>query len=159
MIELVIFDCDGVLVDSERLAIKVDVAVLAQLGWSLSEAEVIERFVGVSEAHFRAEVEAHIGRSLPADWDAQVEPLYRQAYAKELRPVDGVIEALDAIELPTCVASSGTHEKMRFTLGLTGLWDRFEGRIFSATEVPRGSRHRTCFFMRRPGWLLTRGVA
>lgn len=138
MIELVIFDCDGVLVDSERLAIKVDVAVLARLGWPLSEAEVVERFVGVSDEHFRREVESHLGRQLPDDWEAEFEPLYRSAFEAELRPVAGIVEALDSITYPTCVASSGTHEKMRFTLGLTGLYGRFEGRIFSATEVARG---------------------
>jgi HAD superfamily hydrolase (TIGR01509 family) len=55
-----------------------------------------------------------------------------------LRPVPGVVEALDRIDLPTCVASSGSHEKMRLTLGLTGLWDRFEGRIYSGEEVRLG---------------------
>jgi HAD superfamily hydrolase (TIGR01509 family) len=138
VIELVIFDCDGVLVDSERLAIRIDVAVLARLGWAMTEAEVVERFVGVSEAHFRQEVERHLGRTLPDDWEAEFEPLYRHAFETELRPVEGIVEALDRISHPTCVASSGTHEKMRFTLGLTGLYDRFVGRIFSATEVSKG---------------------
>ncbi len=138
MNSLVIFDCDGVLVDSEQLAIKVDVVVLARLGWSLTEAEVVERFVGVSDAHFRHEVESHLGLSLPENWEAEVEPLYRKAFVAGLRPVEGVVDALDRISVATCVASSGSHEKMRFTLGLTGLYDRFHGRIFSATEVPRG---------------------
>jgi len=138
VIKLVIFDCDGVLVDSERLALKVDVIVLARLGWPLTEAEVIERFVGKSDAHFRHEVEAHLGRRLPDDWEAEFQGLYRRAFEAELGPVDSVVEALDRIATPTCVASSGTHDKMQFTLGLTGLYDRFAGRIFSATEVTRG---------------------
>ncbi len=138
MTELVIFDCDGVLVDSERLAIEVDVAVLARLGWTLTEAEVIERFVGVSDSHFRGEVARHLGRTLSHDWEAEFEPLYRSAFEAGLRPVEGIVEALDRITLPTCIASSGTHEKMRFTLGLTGLYHRFHGRIFSATEVAQG---------------------
>lgn len=137
-IELVIFDCDGVLVDSERLAVRIDVQVLAELGWELSEREVIERFVGRSDAFVTAAIEAHLGRPLGADWLARFEPLYRRVFAAGLRPVDGIVEALDQIALPTCVASSGSHDKMRYTLGLTGLWDRFAGRIFSATEVARG---------------------
>lgn len=145
MIGLVIFDCDGVLVDSERLAIKVDAIVLAKLGWPISEAEIIERFVGVSDADFRKAIESRLGRSLPDAWEADFEPLYRRAFAADLRPVDGIAEALDCIELPSCVASSGTHEKMRYTLGLTGLYDRFEGRIFSATEVARGKPHPDLF--------------
>ena len=138
MIGLAIFDCDGVLVDSERLAIKVDSRVLASLGWMITEAEIVERFVGVSDIDFRRAIESHLGRRLADDWEAEFEPLYRSAFAAELRPVDGIVEALDRITIPSCVASSGTHEKMRYTLGLTGLYQRFEGRIFSATEVARG---------------------
>jgi HAD superfamily hydrolase (TIGR01509 family) len=138
MVALVIFDCDGVLVDSERLAISVDAKVLADLGWPITEAEIIDRFVGVSDSDFRRAVEAQLGRHLPEDWEAECEPLYRRAFAAELRPVEGIMEALDRISAPTCVASSGTHEKMRYTLGLTGLYDRFQGRIFSASEVARG---------------------
>jgi HAD superfamily hydrolase (TIGR01509 family) len=136
-IALVIFDCDGVLVDSERLAVRVDVRVLAALGWPLTEAEVIERFVGRSHAFMVCEIEAQLGRRLAPDWEDEFQPLYREAF-KALTPVPGVIEALDRIATPTCVASSGSHDKMRFTLGITGLYDRFAGRIFSADEVARG---------------------
>jgi HAD superfamily hydrolase (TIGR01509 family) len=137
-VELVIFDCDGVLIDSERLAVKVDVLVLRELGWPLSEAEVVERFVGRSDRDTQAAIEAHLSRKLPIDWEQQVQRLYRQAFEANLAPVDGVLEALDRITLPSCVASSGTHEYLRYTLGLTGLYERFEGRIFSAEDVARG---------------------
>jgi HAD superfamily hydrolase (TIGR01509 family) len=135
---LVIFDCDGVLVDSERLAVRVDVQVLGRLGWDITEAEVIERFVGLSSTSFKREVEAQIGRTLADNWEDEVHSLYREAFARDLAAVDGIVEALDMITLNRCVASSGTHEKMRYTLGLTGLYDRFEGCIFSATEVANG---------------------
>jgi HAD superfamily hydrolase (TIGR01509 family) len=137
-LELVIFDCDGVLVDSERVAVKVDVQVFAALGLALTEEEVIERFVGRSDKYIVSQIEAELGRPLAADWEEEFTPLYREAFAAELRPVDGVVEALDQITIPSCVASSGTHEKMRYTLGLTGLYGRFAGRIFSVTEVARG---------------------
>ena len=137
-VSLLIFDCDGVLVDSERIAIRVDAGVLGQLGWQLTEAEIVDRFVGRSTQTIVGEIEAYLGRSLPADWDASFEPLYRDAFARELGPVDGIVEALDRIDLPMCVASSGSHDKMRFTLGLTGLYERFAGRIFSADEVANG---------------------
>ena len=137
-LELVIFDCDGVLVDTERIAVRIDVQVLANLGWVLTEADVIERFVGRSDTSIKADIEAHLGRVLPGDWQQEFESLYRDAFAAELRPVPGVVEALDRITLPTCVASSGSHDKMRYTLGLTGLYDRFAGRIFSVYEVARG---------------------
>lgn len=137
-VDLVIFDCDGVLVDSERLSIEVDRRVLADLGWSLSKDEILHRFVGRSSAHFRAEVEAHLGRPLADDWETPYQPWYVDAFARELTAVPGVSTALDEIEIATCVASSGTHAKIRRTLGLTGLLPRFEGRIFSADDVLHG---------------------
>jgi len=136
--ELVIFDCDGVLIDSERLSVRVDVEVLRELGWPLSEAEVIERFVGRSDRDTQAAIEAHIGRELPEDWGESIQQRYRRAFAGRLGPVAGVLEALDRITLPSCVASSGTHDHLRYTLSLAGLYQRFEGRIFSAEEVALG---------------------
>ena len=137
-VELVIFDCDGVLIDSERLGVEVDTAVVRELGWPLSEVEVIERFVGRSDRDNRATIEAHLGRKLPADWLETIENRYREAFADRLTPVDGVLDALEQITLPSCVASGATHAHLRFTLGLTGLYDRFAGRIFSSEDVARG---------------------
>ena len=136
--ELVIFDSDGVLIDSERLAVKVDVELLRELGWPLSEAEVIERFVGRSDRDTQAAVEAHLGRKLRADWDEHVQSLYREVFADVLAPVAGVVDALERVTIPSCVASSGTHEYLRYTLQLTGLYERFAGRIFSVEDVTRG---------------------
>jgi HAD superfamily hydrolase (TIGR01509 family) len=136
--DLVIFDCDGVLIDSERIAVRIDAVVLARLGWELTEAEIVERFVGRSEAYMVSEIERAIGRPLDVGWDDEFVPLYREALEAELEPVDGIVEALDAISAPTCVASSSSHERLRFTLGLTGLLDHFDGRIFSATDVANG---------------------
>ena len=137
-ISLVIFDCEGVLVDTERIAVRIDVAVLAPLGWPMTEAEVVERFMGRSDEEMTAQIEAHLGRALGAGWEEPFRHLYREAFAAELEPVPGVRQALDAIAIPTCVASSGTHEKIRYTLGLTGLYERFAGRIFSASDVLHG---------------------
>ncbi|MFB9365970.1 HAD family hydrolase [Kitasatospora sp. NPDC001664] len=137
-VELVVFDCDGVLLDSERLAVRVDAVVLAALGWELSEEEIVHRFVGRSHAYMTSEIEAHLGRALPEGWDAEFQPLYDEAFATELTPVDGIEAALDAIALPTCVASSSSHPRLRRTLGQVGLHHRFEGRIFSASEVANG---------------------
>ncbi|MFD8786776.1 HAD family hydrolase [Kitasatospora sp. NPDC059599] len=137
-IELVIFDCDGVLVDSEVIAVRVVAQLTAELGWPLSEAEVIERFVGRSEAANHAMVAERFDEETATLFDKRFRELHAEAVDAGLTPVDGLPEALAAITLPTCVASSGTHEKMRHTLGRTGLYERFEGRIFSATEVGRG---------------------
>lgn len=137
-IDLVIFDCDGVLVDSERIAVRVEALMLARLGWPLSEAEIAERFLGKTSAEMITEVAAHLGRPLPPEWEIEAERLYREAFEAELVPIHGIVEALADITVATCVASSGDHKRMKYTLGLTGLYDRFAGRIFSASEVPRG---------------------
>ena len=138
MFELVIFDCDGVLIDSERIAVRVDAEILGELGWQLTEAEIIERFMGRSDAYMQGEIEAAIGRPLGPEWSAEVRPRYRRAMEAELAAVDGVVDALDRIPTPKCVASSSTHGHLQFALGLTGLIDRFDGRIFSATDVANG---------------------
>jgi HAD superfamily hydrolase (TIGR01509 family) len=137
-IELVIFECDGVLVDSERLAIKIDAMMLASLGWPLSEEEIVRRFVGRSDAYMRSEIEAHLGASLPVGWADQWGPAYRKSFENELTPVDGIAEALNAIALPMCVASSTSPEGVRWRLELTGLIDRFRDDIFSSTQVANG---------------------
>jgi HAD superfamily hydrolase (TIGR01509 family) len=136
--ELVIFDCDGVLVDSERLAVRVEAEYLAELGWPLTEAEIVERFMGRTTEYMDGAIEAQLGSRLPADWKEQFHRRYREAFAADLAPVDGVVEVLDRLTVPTCVASSGSHDKLRFTLGHTGLYGRFEGRIFSGYEVASG---------------------
>ena len=82
------------------------------------------------------EIERHLGRSI--DWDLDFESRFRQVFERELAPVPGVVDALGQIPIPVCVASSGTHKRMRFTLGTTGLYDRFDGRIFSVDEVAHG---------------------
>ena len=136
-LELVIFDCDGVLVDSERLAVRVEARLISELGWPLTEQDVLERFVGRSDAHMRGEIEAALGRAVP-EWDDLYREHLHAAFHAELTPVDGVSEAIAALTVATCVASSGTHDKMALTLGLTGLHDRFADRIFSTTEVANG---------------------
>jgi HAD superfamily hydrolase (TIGR01509 family) len=136
--KLVIFDCDGVLVDSEKLAIRVEAEYLAELGWPLSQAELVERFMGRTAEYMDEAIEAQLGSRLPSDWKDQFQRRYREAFAADLVPVDGVVEALDQITTPTCVASSGSHDKLRFTLRHTGLYQRFEGRIFSGYEVANG---------------------
>jgi hypothetical protein len=150
--ELVIFDCDGVLVDSERIAVPIDAFVLSQLGWDLTQEEIIERFVGRSDEFIVSEIEAHLGRRLAPDWEAPFAPLYKAAFEADLRPVDGVVQALDQITVPICVASSGSHEKMRHTLGLVGLYERFADRMFSVSDVTRGKPAPDLFLTPRSAW-------
>jgi HAD superfamily hydrolase (TIGR01509 family) len=136
--DLVIFDCDGVLVDSEPLAIRIDAVMLAEYGLHLSEEEIIDRFVGRSPGVMREAIEEHLGHPLPPDWNARFRPQFDEVYENELRPIDGIEQALDEISAPTCVASSSDPDRLDYKLKLTGLYDRFAGRIFSATAVRNG---------------------
>lgn len=136
--DLVIFDCDGVLVDSERVSVGVVQRVMADLGWSLTLDEIVERFVGGSKEHFDAQVEHQLGRRLPPGWDERYAPWYHAAFERDLQAVPGIANALDRLVLPWCVASNSTHEHVRRSLGLVGLLDRFDGRIFSSEDVLRG---------------------
>jgi HAD superfamily hydrolase (TIGR01509 family) len=135
---LVIFDCDGVLVDTERIAARLNVEIGAELGWPMTEAEVVEEFMGRSTTAIADKIAARLGPAVADEWNERFMKLHVEAVDRELRPVPGVVEALDAITVPCCVASSGSHDKMRHTLGVTGLYDRFAGRIFSAFDVPNG---------------------
>ncbi|GAA1355684.1 HAD family hydrolase [Streptomyces beijiangensis] len=137
-IELVIFDCDGVLVDSEHIAVRVHAAVGAELGWPLTEDDVMERFIGRSALSNGEQIAARLGADTAAAWQRRFDELHHEAVDRDLVAVDGIHEALDEIALPVCVASSGSHEKMRHTLGRTSLYERFDGRIFSATQVAHG---------------------
>jgi HAD superfamily hydrolase (TIGR01509 family) len=147
-LELVIFDCDGVLVDSEAASNRVFVEELGRLGLDLGSDEVSERFIGLSMARCMEIVSEELGRPVPP---GLVERLHSRTFEAfrdgGLEPVAGVPEVLGRIETPVCVASSGEHEKMRLTLGLTGLLRHFEGRMFSATEVPRGKPHPDLFLL------------
>ncbi len=131
--DLVIFDCDGVLVDSERLAVTMESRILTEIGWPTSEAEVVERFVGRSSAYMLVEIEKVIGRRV--DWSSEFEEPFRHICERELTAIDGVREALEAIRLPTCVASSSSRDMVTFKLELTDLLERFDGRVFTSNDV------------------------
>lgn len=136
MPELIIFDCDGVLVDSERISHEVMIAMLAERGVAMSFDDAVARFMGTSMPHALAVVEQLTGEA-----PASFLPAFRErtfaAFAAELQPVPGVPELLDALTTPCCVASNGPREKMALTLRRTGLLARFEGRLFSADDVAR----------------------
>ncbi|NED83963.1 HAD-IA family hydrolase, partial [Streptomyces sp. SID11233] len=89
-------------------------------------------------ADIRTTIAGRLGAETATLWSERFEKLHHDAVEAGLTPVDGVVEALDALTLPVCVASSGTHDKLRHTLGRTGLYERFAGRVHSASEVARG---------------------
>jgi beta-phosphoglucomutase-like phosphatase (HAD superfamily) len=112
-LQLVIFDCDGVLVDSERLAVRVEAAMLADLGWPLSEAEVVERFMGRSQACMVEAILARLGDRLPDGWQDRFDRRYRAAFDAERIPVPerlegpGTVLFDDMRRLPELLAATG----------------------------------------------------
>ena len=136
--ELVIFDCDGVLVDSELLSNRILAERLTAIGLPTTTEDSVRDYMGRSLAAAIADAEQRLGHALPDDFaEAYYEETFA-AFARELEPVAGIHAALDEIALPSCVASSGPHAKIRHSLGVTGLLERFDGRIFSAADVEHG---------------------
>ena len=138
MARSVIFDCDGVLVDTERISNTVLAGLLTDAGLPTTFEQCMDIYRGRSIASVMELAEQRHGAPLPADIPERYYAEIEAVFARELEAVPGVVAALDRITLPSCVASSGPHHKMAVTLRSTGLWERFEGRIFSATEVQHG---------------------
>jgi len=138
----VIFDCDGVLVDTELLANRCFAAALNRIGLPWSVEDAMRRLVGRSMKSCVAIIESETGRPLPADFLVRLQAETFESFrTAPVQPVTGIVDVLDWLEgkgIDYCVASSGEIEKMRLTLGLTGLLPRFEGRMFSASMMPRG---------------------
>lgn len=137
---LVIFDCDGVLVDSEPIAARLTAQAVSEVGWPMSPAVAKAEFLGDTFKNIIARVEERIGRPVPPEWPARSQANLLQALEQELTPVVGAratVEALRAAGAQLAVGSQGSHRKMQLTLGVTGLLPFFEGRIFSASQVAR----------------------
>jgi HAD superfamily hydrolase (TIGR01509 family) len=137
-LDLVIFDCDGVLVDSEVISCQAHADVLSLCGYPITAEQVFDRFLGRSAKQARLEVEAELGRGLPEDFTERLQDQLFRAFVADLKPVSGITQALDAIDLPICVASSGSHQRMQVSLGATRLYDRFAPNIFSSSQVEHG---------------------
>ena len=136
--ELVIFDCDGVLVDSEPISIAVLVEALAAAGVTMSEDEAHERFLGRSLKSMSEILHGDYGLAIDAPFlDAMRRALYER-FRAELQAIDGIAETVDMLGIAHCVASSSQPERIRLSLSVTGLLDRFEPNIFSASMVSRG---------------------
>ena len=136
--DLVIFDCDGVLVDSEPLSNRILAERLTAIGLPTTTEQSIQDYMGRSWTTDQEIIEGRLGRPLPDGWVDEYHAEVIAAFETELEPVAGIAEALDAIDLPWCVASSSAHPRIRAALTATGLIGRFDGRIFSSTDVERG---------------------
>jgi HAD superfamily hydrolase (TIGR01509 family) len=148
-LRLVIFDCDGVLVDSEPISNRVLAEALTAEGLPTTLEEALAEYKGLLLSETVDRAEAKLGRALPEDWVAAYERARVEAFRRELEPIPGAAAAVErvlATGLAVCVASQGKLEKTELTLGLTGLRDLFgEGALFSAYSVPRGKPHPDLF--------------
>jgi len=136
--ELVIFDCDGVLVDSEALSVSALLGMIRRAGGSVSEDAAYEHFLGKSMKSVREILGREFGLDITDRHltDMRVELMRR--FREELKPMPGVREMLPRLGLPFCVASSGTLDRIRYALDVTGLLGLMEPHLFSATMVTRG---------------------
>jgi len=136
--EVVIFDCDGVLVDSEPIALARTREVLGRLGLVLSDEEARDRFLGVSAQSIQGIAERDLGASLPPDFQRELAREILADFQRELKGVDGIREALAGLDARVCVASSSSLERTRASLRIVGYAGLFEPNVFSAAEVARG---------------------
>ena len=137
--DLLICDCDGVLVDSETLICRIDAEELTASGiLAITADEVVRRFTGVSQTDMWRIIEAETGRPIPPDFDGRVSERVRAAMLGGLEALPGVHAAIEALPLPRCVASGSRPDKLVHALEVTGLYGLFAPHVFSAVEVDRG---------------------
>ena len=139
--DLVIFDNDGVLVDSEPIANRLLAELLTSYGLDVDWHDCVERYLGSTLERVRTLVEAELGRPIPADFESRYRDTVYPRLAQEVEAVPGVaavIEQLADDGVITCVASSGLHVRIQLTLRRVGLLDRFGDRLFSAEDVGVG---------------------
>jgi HAD superfamily hydrolase (TIGR01509 family) len=136
--EVVIFDCDGVLVDSEVIALAETRLALGEAGLRLSDEEVFDRFLGLSADAVARSAERDLGGVLPASFSADLTRRILAGFEHELKGVAGIREALAGLGAKVCVASSSPPERIRRSLAAVGYAQLFEPNIFSASAVTRG---------------------
>ena len=143
--EVVIFDCDGVLVDSEVISLGVTRRMLAAAGLSLSDDETRRRFLGRRQDAVLRRVESELGVPLPNDFTGALSREILAAFERDLKGVEGVRQAVEGLDARVCVASSSAPDRLRFALRVTGYDAIFAPNIFSSAEVPRGKPHPDLF--------------
>lgn len=133
----VIFDCDGVLIDSETIAIGVLVDMANELGANIPKDGAVTRFKGKSFNLCMDVIANAIGKALPESFEADYRVRTFKAFKEEIQPIEGIKDVLENIELPFCVASSGPENKIELNLEVTGLLPYFKGRIFSCYTIKK----------------------
>jgi HAD superfamily hydrolase (TIGR01509 family) len=135
---LVIFDCDGVLIDSEIISARMLIAALADRGVSVDLAYVARHFLGRSYPVVMQTIRQDFGLDLPAEFEAEYRERLLEGFRRELRVMPGVEQVMTDLATPYCVATSSSPRRVEMSLRLVGLWPLVEGRVFTASEVARG---------------------
>ncbi|SDQ80427.1 HAD family hydrolase [Pseudovibrio sp. Tun.PSC04-5.I4] len=142
--ELLIWDCDGCLIDSEQIGCRVEAEAFTKAGYTISTEEMIRRFIGISASEVFSQIEAEMGHDIRNHEALLIQDAsLRQAFENELLPITGVHDALTELDnqfpqMQMCIASSSSMERLDYTLRLTGLHNRFENKYFSGETVPKG---------------------
>lgn len=135
--ELLIFDCDGVLVDSERVSNQVFLGMLAELGVEMSETQLIQEYVGMTITNCLQLIEQRYAITFPTNFRSDLDSRSLEVYQQKLTAIPGVGQVIAGLDIPFCLASNSTPDKITFMLKLVGFYDLFQGRIFSATQVAK----------------------
>jgi HAD superfamily hydrolase (TIGR01509 family) len=136
--DLVIFDCDGVLIDSEIISARMLIAELARLGVDIDLDHVARHFLGRSYPTVMAQIRKDFQLDLPCDFEDRYRESLLEAFSRDLRIMPGVLDVLDELSVPFCVATSSSPRRVEMSLHLTGLDARTKGRVFTASQVERG---------------------
>lgn len=138
--QAILWDCDGVLIDSEHLACGASAAFCTEKGYPITTENFIDRFVGMNRFQIYAAIEAETGRKLVEgdDMAAQMFERLKKIFDEKLKACDGIADILAAATVPMAVASGSSAARLDYSLGLTGLKDFFKGHIYTSEELPRG---------------------
>lgn len=136
--ELVIFDCDGVLVDSEIIAARTEAEMLAKAGFEITAEDLAHDYAGLTFKDILLRLEKEQGLVVQASLIDATEKLVDQKLAREVRAIEGAAEAVAAVRSPSCVCSNSSAERLRVTLGRTGLLPFFPDALFSSLDTPSG---------------------
>ncbi|TWB07028.1 HAD family hydrolase [Bradyrhizobium stylosanthis] len=137
-IDLIIFDCDGVLVDSEVISCRAHANALTRHGYPITSEQVSRRFLGRSTKQANLEIETELGRTLPEAYHGDLQDELFRSFEADLEAIRGIHDVLDVVTQAVCVASSGSHQRMQVSLGSTGLHERLAPNIFSSSQVKNG---------------------
>jgi hypothetical protein len=152
--DLVIFDCDGVLIDSEIISARMLIEELARLGVVIDLDHVARHFLGRSYPTVMAQIREEFHLDLPADFEDRYRDRLLDAFGRDLKIMPGVLDVLDELAVPFCVATSSSPRRVEMSLFVTGLAGRTGAGVFTASQVARGKPRRTCSCSPPPRWAM-----